>query len=142
MANLQATDVNGVLTSLRTENNKTTSHTLELADRNKVVAFTGTGAQTVTVPSNASVAFPIGSVVYIGRFGTGGLTLAAGPGVTLSRTGTFAQNEEIYIRKRDTNSWVVVDSPSDLTGSGGAISAANGYTIHTYTSGSSTFTAQ
>lgn len=139
MANLQATDVNGVVTSLRTENNKTTSHTLELADRNKVVAFTGTGAQTCTVPTDAAVAFPIGSVVYIGRFGTGTVSLTAASGVTLSRSGNFGENEEIYLRKRAANSWVVVDSPKNLTGDGGAISAASGYTIHTFTSGSSTF---
>jgi hypothetical protein len=131
-------DVTGTVRSLRTENIKTADHTLEIADRDRVVAFNGTVSQTVTVPTNAAVAFPIGSVVYINRLNTGTLTLA-GPGVTLSKTGSFSQLEEIYIRKRDTDSWIVVDSPKTLSGTGGSVSSASGYTIHSYTSGSSTF---
>jgi len=127
-------DVNGVVNSLRTENVKTASHVLELADRDKVVAYTGSTDQTITVPPNSSVAFPIGSVVYIAKIGSGGLTLAAGAGVTLTKTGNFAQNEEIYCRKRDTDSWIVVDSPQTLTATGGAVSSAAGYTIHSFTS--------
>lgn len=140
MAELQATIVDGVVTSVRTENQKSTSHTLELADRDKVVAFVGTGAQTVTVPTDAAVNFPLGSVVYIGRFGSGSVQLTAAGGVTLTRTGGFGENEEIYIRKRAANTWNVVDAPKNLTGDGGAVSAASGYTIHTFTSGTSTFT--
>jgi hypothetical protein len=131
-------DVTGTVRSLRTENVKTANHTLELADRDKVVAFNGTGGQTVTVPTNAAVAFPIGSVVYLARVNTGSLTLAAQGGVSLSKTGAFAPNEEIYCRKRDTDSWIVVDSPKALTATGGSLTTAAGYNIHTYTSGSST----
>lgn len=137
MAQLQPTDVSGTLTSLRTENVKTGSHTLALEDRDRVVAFTGAGAQTVTVPNDATVNFPVGSVVYIGRYGAGSVTLAAGAGVNVSKTGTFSTNEEIYIRKRAANTWIVVDSPKDLSASGGSVSAASGYTIHSFTSGSS-----
>lgn len=137
MAELKATVVDGVVTSLRTENQKSTSHTLELADRDKVVAFVGGGAQTVTVPTNAAVAFPIGSVVHIGRFGAGSLQLTAAGGVSLSRTGGFGVNEEIYLRKRGTNQWNVIDSPKNLSADGGSISAADGNTIHTFTSNGS-----
>jgi hypothetical protein len=132
--------VNGTARSLRTENGKTANHTLELADRNKVVAFTGSAAQTITVPPDSTVNFPVGSVVYIGRFGTGSLDLAAGTGVTLTKTGSFSSGEEIYVRKRAANSWSVADAPQKATGSGGTISATDGYTVHSYTSvGSSTF---
>ena len=128
-------DVVGTITSLRTENVKTNSHTLALEDRNKVVAFNGTGSQTVTVPTNAAVAFPIGSVVYINRINTGTLTLAVSGGVTINKTGTFNANEEIYCRKRDTNTWIVIDSPTALTATGGTITQSSGYNVHTYTSG-------
>jgi hypothetical protein len=132
--------VNGTARSLRTDVVKTTSHTLELADRDRVVAFNGTGSQTVTVPLNSTVAFPIGSVVYINRVNSGSLTLAAEGGVTLTKTGAFAQNEEIYVRKRNTDSWIVVDSPATFTATGGSISNADGRKIHTFTTvGSSTF---
>ena len=131
--------VSGTLNSLRLENIKTSSHTLELADRDKVVAFNGTSAQTVTIPTNSAVAFPIGSVVYIGRVNTGTLALAASVGVTINKTGSFGSGEEIYCRKRDTDSWVVVDAPKTLTATGGTLAASGGYNNHTYTSGSSTF---
>lgn len=131
--------VNGTARFLLTENVKSASHTLELEDRHKVVAFTGAGAQTVTVPTNAAVPFPIGSVIYIARFGSGTLALAASVGVSITKTGSFAVNEEIYVRKRNTDSWVVADAPQSLSATGGSISSGGGYTIHTYTSGSSTF---
>lgn len=132
--------VNGTARYLRTENGKTASYILELVDRNRVVAFTGSSPQTVTIPPDSSVNFPIGSVVYIGRFGSGTLTLAGGSGVTVTRTGSFSQSEEIYVRKRASNSWVTVDSPQRASGGGGTISSTDGFTVHSFTSGSGTFT--
>jgi len=140
MAQLQSTVVDGTLNSLRTENVKTSSHTLALADRDKVVVFNGSGAQTCTVPTD-SVAFPIGSVVYIARLGSGEVTLQAAGGVTLTRSGTFGQYEEIYVRKRASNYWIVVDSPRTLTASSNvAPISSGGYLYHTFTSGSDTVT--
>jgi hypothetical protein len=131
--------IGGTLNSLRLENIKSSSHTLELADRDRVVAFNGGGSQTVTVPPDSSVAFPVGSVVYINRIGAGTLALAAGAGVTLSKTGGFGNNEEIYCRKRDANNWIVIDSPKSLSATGGSILVSGGFSTHTYTSGSSSF---
>jgi hypothetical protein len=124
--------VDGTVRSLRTENVKTANHTLELADRDKVVTFNSASSLTVTVPLNSSVAFPIGSVVYIARVGTGSLTLAAEGGVTLSKTGTFSANEEIYCRKRAENTWIVVESPQNPTGTGGSLTSADGYRVHSF----------
>lgn len=134
-------DVNGVVNSLRTENIKTTSHTLTLADRDKVVAMNNTGSESVTVPPDSSVDFPVGSIVYINRLNSGGVTLSEGAGVSLTRTGNLAENEEIYIRKRAANSWIVVDVPRNPSGDGGTVTSAQGFTIHSFTStGSDTFT--
>ena len=107
LLNTSELTVNGTARSLRTDNNKTASHTLELVDRDRVVAFTGSGSQVVTVPTDAAVAFPIGSVVHVARIGSGSLTLAASGGVTLSKTGTFNAGEEITLRKRASNNWIV-----------------------------------
>jgi hypothetical protein len=132
--------VDGTVRSLRTENLKTANHTLELADRDRAVTFDSASALTVTVPPNSSVAFPIGSVVYIARLGAGALTLAAGAGVTLTRSGTFAPTEEIYCRKRAENTWVVVDSPQSPGATGGTLTTAEGFTIHSFTpTGAGTF---
>lgn len=141
MAQLQPTVVNGTLNSLVTENVKTASHTIELADRDKVVAFNGTGTQIVTIPNDTTTNFPIGSIVYISRLNSGTLELQAAGGVTLSRSGTFGLLEEIYVRKRAANYWMVIDSPKTLSATGGALSTGGGYTVHTFTSGTGTFSA-
>jgi len=125
-------EVDGTVRSLRSQNVKTADHTLELADRDRVVAFNGTGGQTVTVPTNAAVAFPIGSVVYISRINTGAVTLA-GPSVTLSKTGNLGTNEVIAVIKRDTNTWIVQDSEANLTATGGAVTTPTGFNRHTFT---------
>lgn len=131
--------VDGIVRYLITENTYTASHSFTLADRNKVVNMNNTSAATLTVEPDATTNFPVGSIIYVNRTNTGTVSLAAGAGVTLSKTGSFAQNEEIYIRKRAANTWMIVDAPKSLSGTGGAVSAAAGFAIHTYTGGSSTF---
>lgn len=133
--NCDAMLVDGTVRSLTTENNKTTDHTLEIADRNRVVSFSGGGPQTCTVPNNSAVAFPIGSLVYINRVGAGTVTLTKSAGVTLTSEGLFGNNEEIYIRKRDTNAWMVVDATTGASASGGSVSSGGGYQINTFTTG-------
>jgi hypothetical protein len=134
MAQLQATTVDGTLVSLRTENVTTTSKTLELTDRDKVVACNNTTTITVTIPADATVNFPVGSVVYIAKVNSGTVNLAAAVGVTVNRTGELAVFEELYCRKRAANNWIVVDQPYLVTGSGGTVFATGGYDGHTFTS--------
>jgi hypothetical protein len=59
------------------------TYTLALTDKSSVVRMNSGSAQTLTVPPNASVAFPIGSQVIIVAMGAGAVTIAAGSGVTL-----------------------------------------------------------
>jgi len=140
MADLQATTVNGTLVALRQENTTTASKNLALADRDKVIACTNSGAITVTIPNDSTVNFPVGSVVYIARVGNGAVALAAAAGVTASKTGAFGDGEEVYCRKRAANNWVVVDSITTLTATGGTKSSGGSQGFHTYTStGASTF---
>ena len=142
MAQLQATNIEGTLTALRTENVKTGSHTLELQDRDRVVAMNSASNLTVTVPNDSSVNFPVGSVVYIARVGSGAVTLAAASGVTLSKTGTFGANEEIILRKRAANNWLVIERPYPLSGTGGTVTTSGNFSSHSFTSGTGTFTVQ
>jgi len=139
MAQLQATTVNGTLNALRQENVTTASKTLAIDDRDKVVACTNSSAITITVPADGGTNFPIGSVIYIARIGTGAVTLAAAAGVTLTTTGNLGENEEIYIRKRSANNWVVIERPYSLTGSGGTTTTQGNLTSHSFTS-NGTFT--
>ena len=142
MAELKATNVDGTVVALRQENATSTSKTLALTDRDKVVACTNASAITITVPNNSSVAFPIGSLVYVARVGTGSVALAAAGGVTLTKTGSLGEGEELYIRKRATNNWVVVERPYNLEGTGGSQSASGNFQISSFTSGTGTFTVQ
>lgn len=84
----------------------TTSRTLAIGDATKVVECTHVDATTVTIPPNADVAFPIGTVVSIYAAGAGGVTIAAGAGVTIQNLAALAQYEEANLRKRATNEWV------------------------------------
>lgn len=134
MAQLQATTVNGTLNSLRTENVQTGSYTLALSDRDKVVAMNNTSAATVTIPSDSTVNFPIGSIVYINRINNGVVTLAAASDVTISTTGNLATFEELFVRKRDNNFWMVIDVPRSPTVTGGDLSSDGDFSINSFTS--------
>lgn len=125
----------GTVRKLQTETIITTSYTLALTDQDRVVACNNPGAITVTIPLNSSVAFPIGSVVSIFRLpGSSTVTLAAAGGVTVNKTGTFASGEEIMVRKRGTDTWVVIDAPRQLVASSNTPSVVGQSNVHTYTS--------
>jgi len=132
--------INGALVSQIAENVRTSDYTLALSDRALVVAMNNSSAATVTVPPESSVFFPIGTILYICRVGAGAVTLAAGAGVSLSKTGTFGSNEQITIRKRASNTWIIVDSPTNPAAIGGTFSQASGYKINSFTAGSGTLT--
>ena len=86
----------------------TASSTLAIGDTNRVVAVNAAGATTITVPTNATVAFPIGALVGVFNLGSGTVTVAGASGVTVRNAGTVSQFSEISLRKRGTNEWVMV----------------------------------
>jgi hypothetical protein len=142
MAQLQATNVAGTLTALRTENATTTSRAIVLADRDQVVAVNSASNLTITVPNDTTTNFPIGSIVYVARIGAGNVTIAAAAGVTVSKTGLLGPNEEIILRKRAVNTWRLIEEKSYLRlGTGGTLTDQNDARSHSYTStGADTFT--
>lgn len=78
--------VNGAKVGYRNipQNAQALAYTLTLADAGKHVYYTG-GAATLTVPTNASVAYPIGSAITLINNGSGALTIS-----TASLTMNFA----------------------------------------------------
>ena len=72
-----------------------TSYTLALTDAETLVRFTNASTATVTIPTNASVAFPVGTVINLFPEGAGGIILAAAGGVTIDNNTTASQNQEI-----------------------------------------------
>jgi hypothetical protein len=90
---------------------QTASYTLVLADKNKIVEMSVGSANNLTVPANASVAFPIGSQINILQTGSGQTTIVAAGGVTINATPGLkmrAQWSYATLVKRAENTWVLV----------------------------------
>ena len=95
-----------------------TTYTFVLADAdNKLVTASNASAQTYSIPTNASVAFPIGTQINLIQIGAGQVTVsAATPGTTtiVSNGGTSAspkcraQYSAMTLVKRDTDSWYAI----------------------------------
>lgn len=86
-----------------------TSYTFDIGDANSVVEFDNASAITVTIPPNASVAFPVGTFIEIHQIDAGTVTVAAGSGVTLLSRGSLVdlagQEAVAGIRKVATDTW-------------------------------------
>ena len=96
-------------------NAETTNYTLVSTDRDQVIEVNSAGAVNVTVPTNASVPFAIGTVIEVCQTGAGLVTLLPASGVTIdnpSSLTTRIQWSTIGIRKRGTDEWV---ASGDLT---------------------------
>jgi hypothetical protein len=92
-------------------NAQTASYTLVLADKNKVVEMGVGSANSLTVPLNSSVAFPVGSQINILQTGSGQTTIVATGGVTINATPGLkmrAQWSYATLIKRATDTWVLV----------------------------------
>lgn len=61
-----------------------TTYTLVLLDSGKMVTLNNASAITLTVPTNASVAFPVGAEIDLAQLGAGQVTVAAAGGVTIN----------------------------------------------------------
>jgi len=70
-------------------------------------------ANTITIPTNASVAFPIGTTILITQLGAGATTIAAGAGVTLNAPASAPLAiGEIHgsrvCQKTATDTWLII----------------------------------
>jgi hypothetical protein len=88
---------------------KATSYTLVLGDAYKLIEMEVTSANTLTIPTNASVPFPLGTQILVSQLGTGQTTITPSGGVTLRSSGgktkTSAQYSMCTLIKRGTNEW-------------------------------------
>jgi len=94
-----------------------TTYTFVLTDSGKLVTASNASSQTYSIPTNASVAFPIGTQIHLVQYGIGQVTVnAASPGTTnlLSsavisiQPKTRVQYSSITCVKMDTNTWLVI----------------------------------
>lgn len=87
------------------------SYTLVLADRGKLVEMNNASANNLTVPLNATVAYPTGTQINILQTGAGQTTVVATGGVTINATPGLklrAQWSSATLIKRGTDTWVLV----------------------------------
>jgi hypothetical protein len=93
-------------------NNQTgTSYAPVLADRGKIVTLSNASPITVTLPSDATTAFPIGTQIDLVGIGAGLVTFVAGGGATVNGTPslvTRAQFSAVSAIKRAANTWLLV----------------------------------
>jgi hypothetical protein len=95
-----------------------TTYTFVLADAdNKLVTASNASAQTYSIPTNATTAFPIGTQLNIIQIGAGQVTVSAATPATTTIVSTGAtsaspkcraQYSAITLIKRDTDSWYAV----------------------------------
>ena len=95
-----------------------TTYTFVLADAdNKLVTASNASAQTYSIPTNATTAFPIGTQINLIQIGAGQVTIQAATsgtttvvstGATAAAPKCRAQYSAVTCIKRDTDSWYVI----------------------------------
>jgi hypothetical protein len=87
-----------------------TTYTPVLADNGKLVTLSNASAITLTVPTNASVAYATGAQINIQAIGAGQVTVAGDTGVTVNGTGTKLRTQwsAATLVKLGTDSWTLI----------------------------------
>ena len=89
-----------------------TSYTFALTDKDTIVQSTNGSATIFTVPANATVAFPVGTVIGFEQYGAGVLSIAAAGGVTINNPHAGLSVSAQYgcgaVRKIATNEWMII----------------------------------
>jgi hypothetical protein len=109
------TALDAKVNSLVTIDAETASYTLILTNQDQMVEMNVGSANTLTVPANSSVAFPIGTRIHVVQTGSGQTTITPAGGVTVNGTPglkTRAQWSAVTLVKRATDTWVAF---GDLT---------------------------
>lgn len=89
---------------------KTANYVLVLTDANvTLIRMNLAGANTLTVPPDSSVAFPIGAQILMDQMGAGQTTVTAGSGVTITSADsllkTRVQYSGVTLIKVAANAW-------------------------------------
>lgn len=97
---------------------KSSSHVLELSDAGRTIEITASTANTISIPTNASVPFLVGTQISFIQIGAGQTSFIPADELTVTILSKNS-NKKISSRyspatliKRDTNTWVLV---GDLT---------------------------
>lgn len=93
-----------------------TSYTFALTDANNTFVMLSNGsAIAATIPTNASVAFPIGTVLNFAQTNAGQVTVSGASGVTVTSTGATASTPKTRVQysaasaiQTSANNWLVI----------------------------------
>lgn len=118
---LTATNVNDITGTLNLLGNLSinaqtgTTYTLVIGDSAKLVSLSNASAISLSIPTNATVAFPIGTQVILYQAGAGQVTIG-GAGVTIRSNGSKLKIAGQYavatIIKIGTDEWVAAGNLS------------------------------
>jgi hypothetical protein len=92
-----------------------TTYTAAIGDANNIVTMTNAGASVFNIPTNANVAFAVGTIIVVIQNGAGQVTLTALSGVTVlsaSSLTTRAQYSVVTVEQISANTWIAA---GDLT---------------------------
>lgn len=90
-----------------------TAYTPIFADAYREIDCANTADTTITIPTNATVAYPVGTVLKLVQWtATGRVTVVGASGVTVNapegyQASSSGQMTTIYARKRDTDHWIL-----------------------------------
>ena len=89
-----------------------TTYTLVAGDAGKMVTLSNASAITLTIPTNASVAFPTNTRIDLLQYGAGQVTIAGAGGVTVNSSGSKLKLSGQYsgasLWKKATDTWVLI----------------------------------
>lgn len=114
---LTSPTLNAPLINLSLNAQTGTTYTFVLADNGKLVTASNASAQTYSIPTNASVAYPIGAQINIIQIGAGqvtiqavtsGTTTVASTGASAAAPKLRAQYSSATLIKVATDTWYVV----------------------------------
>jgi hypothetical protein len=92
-----------------------TTYTTVLADNGKLITLSNASAVAVTIPLNASVAYPVGAQLNFAWVGVGAVTIQGAGGVTINSTGATPTVPALRVRyssataiQTATDTWLVI----------------------------------
>jgi hypothetical protein len=94
---------------------KSANYTLVFGDHSNVIEMNLAGANTLTVPPNSSVAFPVGTTVTVIQAGAGQTTITPGAGVTIHGNPGLkmaGQWSTATLLKRAADDWILIGNIS------------------------------
>lgn len=91
---------------------KTANYVLALHDSGKTITMNSSSAVTVTVPTNDTAAFPVGTVITVIQTGTGATSFVQASGVTIRSKNSYkvlnTQYSGAQLVKLETDIWVLL----------------------------------